>query len=83
MITRLPTTKARARFSEILNAVGYRKKRVMLQRHGKNVAAVVPAEDLELLEELENTSDLAAARAAIKERGRRVPFEELEAELGL
>jgi hypothetical protein len=39
-------------------------------------------EDLELLEALENRTDLAAARKALKEPGRR-SWEKVKAEIGL
>ena len=39
----------------------------MLRRRGKEVAAVVPIDDLRLLEELEDRIDLLDARAALAE----------------
>lgn len=56
---RLPASKARERFSEILNKVAYGHDRLVLQRHGKDVAAVISAEDLKRFEELEDLEDLA------------------------
>lgn len=82
---RSPASKARERFSEILNRVAYRRDRVLLERHGRAVAAVVPVEDLELLEELEDRLDLEDARAALAEakaNGTR-PWEKIKAALGL
>jgi hypothetical protein len=38
--------------------------------HGKSIAAIVSVEDLELLQALEDRIDLAAARKALKSRGR-------------
>lgn len=83
MYNRLPASKARQKFADILNAVGYKGKRVLLQRHGKSVAAVIPPEDLELLEALEDRMDLEAVRAALREGGRPIPLQDLKAELGL
>ena len=54
-----------------------------MHRHGKDVAAIVPVSDLELLEELENRMDLDAARAALKEKGSRVSWTKVKKELGL
>lgn len=82
---RSPASKARERFSEMLNRVAYRRDRVLLERHGRAVAALVPVEDLELLEELEDRLDLEDARAALAEakiEGTR-PWEKIKAALGL
>jgi PHD/YefM family antitoxin component YafN of YafNO toxin-antitoxin module len=83
MYHRLPTSKARQKFAEILTGAGYQRRRVMLERHGKNIAAVIPPEDLELLEALENRMDLEAVRAALREGGKPISLEDMRAELGL
>jgi prevent-host-death family protein len=63
----LPASKAREGFSDTINRVAFGKERVVLRRRGKEVAAVVPIDDLRLLEELEDRIDLADARAALAE----------------
>ena len=78
----LAASEVRGSFAEILNRVAYRGERVVMHRRGKPVAALVPLEDLAALEALENESDLAAARKALREKGS-VPLEKLKAELGL
>ena len=83
MYHRLAASKARQKFADIVNAVGYKGRRVLLQRHGKAIAAVIPAEDLELLEALEDRMDLEAVRAALREGGRPIPLDDLRTELGL
>jgi prevent-host-death family protein len=55
---RLPASQAREKFSEILNEVAHGNQRLMLQRHGKDVAAVISAEDLARFEVLEDRADL-------------------------
>lgn len=82
-MTRLPASKAREQLAEVLNRVAYGGERVVLERRGKGVAAVIPVEDLELLEALEDRYDVEAARAALAEKGRNVPWKKLKAELGL
>jgi prevent-host-death family protein len=62
----LPAAKIRSEFSDIVNRVAFGKERVGINRRGKVVAAVVPIEDLELLEALELKMDLNEARAALK-----------------
>lgn len=80
---RIAATAARNQFAEILNDVAYRGQRVELERHGKSIAAVVPIEDLELLERLEDKLDLDAARKALAEKGDRVSWKQLKQQLGL
>lgn len=86
-MTRLNATEARNSFSETLNQVRYNKERVVLERHGKGFAAVVPLEDLELLEALEDRADAKALRKAIaaaKRKGEQpIPLAEARKRLGL
>ncbi len=82
--TAMPISDAREKFAEVTNRVAYGKERVVLTRHGRRVVAVIPASDLELLEALEDSIDLAEARAALAaSRGKRIGLGELKAELGL
>lgn len=55
-------TQARADLAELVNRVAYSGERVVLTRHGRPVAALVSAEDLELLDRLaEQRFDLTSA----------------------
>jgi prevent-host-death family protein len=49
----IPVTQARAELAELVNRVTYTGERVTLTRHGKPVAALVSAADLETLRALE------------------------------
>jgi prevent-host-death family protein len=49
----MSTAEARGRFAEVINRVAFGKDRVLLTRRNRPLAAVVPLEDVELLEELE------------------------------
>jgi prevent-host-death family protein len=80
---RQPASKARERFADILNEVSVRGDRVVLDRHGKAVAAMIPIEDLEMLEALEDRYDIELARQALAESEDRVPWEQIKAKLGL
>jgi prevent-host-death family protein len=66
-MTRLSTSQLREELSEALNRVAYKGERIVLRRHGKDVAALVPMDDLARLEEMEDRADNAAADAALKE----------------
>ncbi len=81
-MTKLAATALRRAFADTVNRVAYQGERIALERHGKTVAALVSADDLDLLEALENRMDLAAARKALKEPGRR-RWEKIKADLGL
>jgi prevent-host-death family protein len=81
-MTKVAATALRSMFADTINRVAYQGERIALERHGKTVAALVSAEDLELLEALENRIDLAAARKALKEPGRR-RWDKVRADLGL
>jgi prevent-host-death family protein len=61
----LSTGAARDKFAEVLNRAAFGKERVVLTRRGKPLVAVVPIEDVELLEELEDRADADEARAAL------------------
>ena len=79
------TVNARAQFSEIINRAAFGKERVTLTRRGKEIVAVVPIEDVKLLEALEDKIDLEDARAALAEAKRKgtVSWEKIKKELGL
>ena len=82
MSTKLSASSARQNFSEILSRAEYRGERVVVHRGKKAVAAVVPIEDVELLEKLEEEIDVAAAREALKDR-RSIPWEIVKKKLKL
>jgi prevent-host-death family protein len=80
--TKETAARARKSFSDILNRAAYGKERVVIERRGKRLAAVVPLEDLDLLEELEDRVDIEDARRRMKEKGS-VPWATVKKDLGL
>ena len=77
--------EARAKFSDLVNRTAFAKERVVVTRNSRRMAAMVPVEDLELLELLEDYVDLRAAKKALQEarkQGTR-KWEDVKAELGL
>lgn len=82
MAKKLSTSEARQEFADIVNRAAYGGERVILHRHKKPVAAVIPIEDLELIERMEDEIDIAAARKALKEKGR-IQLNKLKADLAL
>jgi len=81
----LESSVARDNFADTLNRVSYQKERVVIRRHGRDVAAVVPIEDLKFLEEIEDRLDLEEALAALKEDEGKdlIPWEKVKKDLGL
>ena len=75
-------------FAAILNRVADGKERIVLHRDGKPVAAVIPVEDLKLLERLieeeEDRIDLARAERVLSDPNQEwIPWEQVKAEEGL
>ena len=68
--------------AEIGNRVRYTGERVVISSRGKPAFAVVPYDDVEFLEALEDRVDIEAAKEALK-RNDFVPLEEARKQLGL
>ena len=81
--------EARDDFADTVNRVAYGKERIVISRRGKELAAVIPIEDLHLLERLiaeaEDRLDIEAARRALKksEREGTTLLDVLKRDLGL
>lgn len=69
VMKRVPIRIARAGLAKLLNEVAFSKRRVVLVRNGKDVAALVPLEDLERIEgeKPPSAKELARRRAALRE----------------
>jgi prevent-host-death family protein len=51
MTSEIPVTQARDELAELINRVAYGHERIILTRHSKAVACLVPPEDLTRLQE--------------------------------
>jgi prevent-host-death family protein len=82
-MAKVSTVHAREQFSEVINRAAYGKERVVLTRRGKELVAVVPIEDMRLLEALEDRVDVEAAKEALADYALHggVPWEQVKAEL--
>ncbi len=83
---RLASGKVREDFAETVNRVAYGGERIVLHRRGKDLAAMIPLEDLALLEELEYRLDVEEAEkilAQAKAKGEKpIPWERAKKKLG-
>ena len=84
-MTKVSTVEARGQFSEIINRSAYAKERIVLTRRGKEVVAMVPIEDLRVLEELENRIDLEDIEMALSNPDNKghIRWDKIKKDLGL
>lgn len=64
---RMAATDVRKTFSETLNKVSFGKDRIVIHRNEKDVAVIVPLEDVELLEMIEDKVDTMLVEEALKD----------------
>ena len=81
MAPKLTASEARQNFSDILNRAAYGGERVIVHRGKKPVAAVVPIEDFEILEQIEDRADLEEVRKRLGEPN--IPWSKIKKDLGL
>lgn len=65
MAAPLTSRDLRAGLSDALGRVAYGRERLVVTRQGKQVAALVPIDDLRLIEELEDLRDAETADRAL------------------
>ena len=77
--------KEREAFADAINRAAFGNERVLLRRRGRAVAAVIPIDDLRLLEALEDRVDLVDARAALAQADKKgaQSFDAILKDLGL
>ena len=80
-MTTLPISEAREHLADFGNRVALLGERMIIERRGKNLFAMVPVEDVELLEQLEDEYDLEVIRQRKNEPT--VPFAKVKKMLGL
>ncbi len=83
MTTTITTADARKNFADIVNKVAYGKEPIVLTRRGKEVAALVSMDELELLQQIEDYIDIEDAKRALEEPGANVSAKDVWKQLGL
>lgn len=83
--TLMNTLDAKDQFADLINRVIHSKERIILTRRGKEVAAIIPFEDLEILQNSQDKTDLHDAIDALKEVRNlsSMTIEQLKEEVGL
>ena len=82
-VSRQSAGKTAGRLAVLLDRVAHGRERVVLTRRGKSLAAMVPLEDMRVLEALEDRADVLDARAALAENGEHRAWEDVREVLGL
>jgi len=81
---RLTTGNVRKDFAQTLNQVAFGRERIVLNRRGKDVAVLVPIEDLKLLEEIEDTLDTVEIVRRLSDPNEiPIPYETARKKLGV
>lgn len=82
-MVKIEATAARSALSDLLSQVQYGSERVIIERRGRDAAALISMADLRLLELLEDTVDIEAARQALENPKNkvRVPLDEVKKRL--
>ncbi len=82
-MVKIEATAARSGLSDLLSQVQYGSERVIIERRGRDAAALISMADLHLLELLEDTVDIEAARQALENPKNkvRVPLDEVKKRL--
>jgi prevent-host-death family protein len=81
--TVISTADARKKFADIVNQVAYGTEKFVLTRRGKEIAALVSIEELNLLSQIEDYIDIEDAKKALAEPGENIPAHEVWKQLGL
>jgi prevent-host-death family protein len=81
----ITTAEARKHLAELLNRAAYGKERFVVTRHGKELVAIVPLEEVTLLDRLRSLlsrKDFEAALAEMRDSGTR-DWDDVRKELDL
>lgn len=81
MANKLTASEVRQNFSDILNRAAFGRERVLVHRGKKPIAAIMPVEDYDFLEELEDRIDIEEARKRLNEPT--IPWSKIKKDLGL
>ena len=72
---------ARESFPELIERVKHTGERIVIERRGREMAALVTVDDLRILEALEDDHDVAVIKARLREKT--IPAKQVHTEFGL
>ena len=81
-MTVIKVSEFRSDISDYANKVAYTGERICVERNNKPLFAIVPIDDMRLLEQLEDQMDLELAKEALK-KGKFISFDSLKKEFGI
>ncbi|MFH0766260.1 MAG: type II toxin-antitoxin system prevent-host-death family antitoxin [Calditrichota bacterium] len=81
-MNRIRTSEIRRIFNDVLDRVSKHGERIIVQRRNEDLAAIVPLEDLKLIERIEDEIDVREAKRILADQTAPVPWAEAMAELG-
>jgi antitoxin Phd len=82
-MTHVTTSEIREKLAKVVDRVARKRERVVVQRRGKDLVALVSLEDLALLEAMEDKQDVEDALRVLSEPGKSIPYETIRKENGL
>jgi prevent-host-death family protein len=82
-MTTMRASDLRGNFAEAVNRVTYGGERIVVERRGKRLMAMIPLEDLALLEALEDKLDIEEAEKILANSEGRKSLDEVRRELEL
>lgn len=83
MNQKVTTAEARKNLADVVNHVAYGKEPIIFTRRGKELAALIPIEDLHRLQQLEEQQDIDDAWRIKEEPGENIKLSDLQKELDL
>ncbi len=77
----ITATELKKSFGEATSRVEYAGERIVVRRNGREAFALIPIEDLRLLEAIEDKIDILDAKESLEDPRPSVPWEEAQKEL--
>jgi len=83
-MTEVSVSEARQNLADLLGRAHFKGERIVVRRAGKDYAAIVSVEDLQLIEQLEDEIDAREAKRILAEEAdKAVPLDDVLARHGL
>ena len=82
-MSEISITAARKGLADLFEAVVRNHERIIIHRYGKDRVALVPVEDAEFLEALEDRMDIEEAARRLADGSKPIPYDQVRKELGL